>query len=133
MVRSDLSRASVVNAVQQAIWRVDPEAPVGASTVRELYRDLLDREEFVASLLTGFAILALIVAALGVQGVISLAVRQRLPELGVRVVFGAGTREISGLVLRDGMLPVVVGSVVGLLTCGFGYRFISNQVEFNRP
>ena len=131
VVRSELPREALVTAVQQAIWRVEPEAPVSVNAVGESYRDLLDKEEFVASLLSGFGLLALIVAALGVQGVISLAVRQRLPELGIRVVFGAGSREISSLVLRDGMLPVVVGAAIGLLACLLGYRFVSNQVEFN--
>jgi ABC-type antimicrobial peptide transport system permease subunit len=67
------------------------------------------------SLLGGFSALALALAMMGVYGVVSYGVAQRTPEIGVRIALGAQARDVLRLILAQGLKPVVIGSVAGLI------------------
>jgi putative ABC transport system permease protein len=79
-----------------------------------LMADAVAQPRFRMILLAGFAATALLLAALGLYGVMSFAVSQRRSEIGLRIALGAARREVVTLVLRQGMLPVAVGIVLGL-------------------
>jgi putative ABC transport system permease protein len=116
VVRTSVEPMSVVTAVKREIAAVDPEQAV--SNIRSL-DDILDEEviqrRLGATLLTAFAVLALLLASLGIYGILSYFVAQHTPEIGVRLALGATGRDILGLVLGRGMTLALVGIGLGSL------------------
>ena len=75
--------------------------------------DAAREQRFRTTLLTTFACVAMLLAALGVYGVLAYSVSQRGKEIGVRMALGAGTGSVFGMVLRDGLRPVIAGAILG--------------------
>jgi ABC-type antimicrobial peptide transport system permease subunit len=92
-----------------------------------LDRDLAPRR-FTARLTGGFAVLALVLALIGVYGVMSYVVAQRTREIGIRMALGAATGEVVGLVLGRGLRIVAVGTALGLIGAYAGARLIERQL-----
>jgi putative ABC transport system permease protein len=115
-VRTATDRASLVPAIKEALRTVDPEQAV--SSVRT-FDEVLDEEvvqlRLGAVLVTAFAILALLLASLGVYGVLSYFVTQHTTEIGVRLALGASRGEILRLVLEKGMALALSGVGLGVL------------------
>jgi ABC-type antimicrobial peptide transport system permease subunit len=80
----------------------------------DLLHDSAGDQRFRATLLSGFAGIALFLAALGVYGVLAYSVAQRTREIGVRIALGAGLPRLFGMILGDGLRPVAVGAALGL-------------------
>jgi predicted permease len=105
----------VIAGLRSAIASVDPNLPVREIiTVGDYIERSLSRERLVARLASGFGILALILAAIGLYGVISYSVARRTNEMGVRLALGASPGGLSWLVLRDSLVLVVLGLVAGV-------------------
>ena len=85
-------------------------------------------QRFTAWLLTGFAAVALLLAAIGLFGVVSFTVQERVPELGVRLAFGATPHRIVRLVMRDAGTVVVGGAVIGCVSAVLLTRFLSSML-----
>lgn len=121
LVRTQQDPATMGDTIRKAIWSVDPEASV--PTVRSLggvIADSVANRRFEMDLLLLFAISALLLAGLGVYGVVTYSVVQRQREIGLRFALGAQRGNIYGLVLRDGLMPVVVGAGIGIgISLGF--------------
>ena len=95
---------------------MDPNVPLSDIAMLESYvTDSMAETRFMLALIGAFALLALVLASLGLYGVISYSVRQRTREIGVRVAFGAGDGDVVRLVLRQGLSVAGSGIAIGLL------------------
>ena len=114
-VRTSGSPDGLLPIVRGRVQRLDPAlAIVGASTIAGVLDQVLWAPRAGAQLLSVFAALALLLALIGIYGVMSYTVNQRRPEIGIRMALGADAREIQQLVLRDGMIPASAGLVAGV-------------------
>lgn len=106
----------LVTAVKREVEALDPDQPIGQiSTMEENIASSLATRRLTMALLGAFALLALILAGVGLYGVMALTVTQRTRELGIRLALGAGRGDVFRLVIRQGMLLVLVGFAVGMI------------------
>jgi predicted permease len=127
LVRTTQSPAMMADSMRKAIWSVDPEVPVPA--VRMLggvVEDSVANRRFEMQLLLLFAVSAMLLASLGVYGVVTYSVVQREREIGLRLALGAQRKNIYRLVLRDGLIPVVLGAVAGVAMAFASARVVSS-------
>jgi putative ABC transport system permease protein len=108
---------AIARTVVQRLYEVDPNQPAGRIQSLEQYRaDSIAAPRLTANLLGLFALLALAIAAAGIGGVMSLAVSQRVHEIGVRMAIGARPAEIVRMILSQGMGLALVGVIIGVAT-----------------
>jgi putative ABC transport system permease protein len=115
-VSTPADSAQMVHAVQSQVTRIDPDQPV--SSVRTMEQRLVDfnrGEEIMSQLLGIFAAIALVLAAVGVYGVMAYSVGQRTHEIGIRSALGAQAGDVRRMVLRQGLLLGGIGIGIGLL------------------
>lgn len=117
VVRAGGNAAALAPAVRQAIWSVDKDQPiVRVATMDELLAASAAERRFASVLFEAFGLAALVLAAVGIYGVLSGSVNERTREIGVRLALGASRGHILGLVLRQGMTLTGIGVAAGL--CG---------------
>ncbi|MEX2473292.1 MAG: FtsX-like permease family protein, partial [Gemmatimonadota bacterium] len=115
LARTELEPEALVGAVRAEVRALDPNLPVfGETTVRETLRSSMAAERFNLFLQLVFAAVALVLAAIGIYGVLSYQVQQRTREIGIRLAMGAERGGIVGMVVRQGMGLVAVAVVIGL-------------------
>ncbi len=102
-------------AVQQEIRALDPKLPLyDIKTLEQYRRDALSEKRLQAVLIGGFGLLALVLASLGLYGVLSFAVAQRTQEIGIRMALGARSSDVLRLVVGQGVKLIAIGVVLGL-------------------
>ena len=115
VARTSSDAAALAGAVVREIHAVDPDVAVyGIRTMQDRLYDSLARQRFSSTLLGAFAAFALVLAAVGIYGVMSYLVTQSTHDIGVRVALGAQPGNIVGLVVRQGMELAAIGILVGL-------------------
>lgn len=114
-VRTQADPAAMTQAVKGQIWKVDAQLPITrVQTMDEVSAASFDARRFNMLLLTLFAGLALVLAAVGVYGVMSYAVTQRTHEIGIRMALGAQVGNVMRLVMQSGLVIAMVGVAIGL-------------------
>ncbi len=115
-VRGDGGPEELARTVRAEILRLDPEQPVyHVKTMQRLVADSLLTRSTSAAFMTLFAALALLLAAVGIYGVVAYSVTQQTREFGLRIALGAGPRDLLSLVLRHGFVLVAAGVAMGML------------------
>ena len=115
-LRTSIAPESLVPSLGAIVGSLDPDLPLAnPRTMQEIVRSRLAGDRFRALLFGGFAATALVLAALGIYGVMSFVVAQRRQELGLRIALGASRSRVLGMVLRDGMKTALGGTLVGCL------------------
>jgi putative ABC transport system permease protein len=115
VARTQSDPAAMVNAVKDQIWRVDSQLPLTKiQTMDEVAAASFAARRFNMLLLAIFAGLALMLAAVGIYGVMSYAVTQRTQEIGIRMALGAQAGDVLKLIVTRGMILTLIGTVAGL-------------------
>ena len=120
---------SILPVVRRLIHELDPDQPIAeVRTLQAVVSDPLALRNFLTCLLGGFALLALLLAAIGVYGVVAYSVAQRMREMGIRIALGANEGQVLRLVLRDGLRLGVFGILIGIIGSVGATRFLSSQL-----
>jgi putative ABC transport system permease protein len=128
-VRSFLPTDTVTKTVQTALRTIDPNlALILPQPVKEIMRQALGQAKLMMALLGIFAGVALLLATIGIYGAVAYTVEQRTGEIGVRMALGAQTADVLRLVVRQGMAPVVLGLVIGMVAALALGRLLSTQL-----
>ena len=126
LVHTAVDPASLTPAIRREVRSLDPYQPIGqVRTMRDIVDDSLSKRKLLANLMTMFSGLALALAGLGIYGVMSYSVAQRTSEIGLRMALGARARDIIGLLLRQGTMPVMIGLVIGLISAWSSKKVLS--------
>lgn len=130
VVRSDLPPDQLIGAVRRSIRQTDPTVVMnGVRTMNDVVRDTLQLERLSSLVMTFFGLAALLMATLGIYGVVSYFVRQRTVELGTRMALGASHRDLVALVLGGGLKLSLAGVAVGSIALLGGVWLLVRYLE----
>lgn len=129
VIRTEVPPAGIMSAIRRALRNANPEVALpSATTMEQIMSSSTASRRFETELAVSFAMAALLLASLGVYGVISFTVARRTPELGIRIALGARAPEVASMILRQGMSPVLAGLACGLASALAAGRFIASQL-----
>jgi putative ABC transport system permease protein len=133
IVRSARDSASLAADMRGAVQRIDSSLPATVQTLDDLVSDSVKPQRFSMTVMTAFAGLALLLAALGIYGVLANAVAQQTQEIGVRVALGATTADVVWMVLRRALTLMGAGLVLGVAGALAVTRTMSSLLFEVRP
>ena len=118
--------ALVAGAVRGALAGIDPNLPVlEVKTIGEQVDERMDNERFISQLSSFFSLLALLLACIGLYGVMNYDVARRTNEIGVRMALGAQTNGVLWLVLKESMVLLAIGIAVGIPAALAAARYVA--------
>jgi putative ABC transport system permease protein len=133
-IRTDTDPLAMSVPVQKQISALDPEMPVSnVLTMQQAIGDSLMNASFSATLVLGFAVLSLVLASVGLYGVLSHLITQRTTELGLRMALGAQREQVLRLILFDGLRPAVIGLALGAAAGAGVTQLIRSMLYDTRP
>jgi putative ABC transport system permease protein len=122
--------SAFATALRQAVWAVDKDQPVWkVRTLGSLTGGFLNYRSLLPRVLSGFAAFALLLAAIGIYGVIAYSTTRRTREFGLRLAVGAQPRDVSRLVLRDGLILTLAGSAIGGVSAVILSQVLKQQLQ----
>ena len=125
----DQPLAAIAPAIRSTVWRLDSDLPLyQLTTVEARVADSLGDNRFQTTLLSSFAVLALLLGIVGVYGVLSYAVGRRTREIGIRLALGAGPGQVVGSVVRWGGRLGALGISIGIAGAFAMSRVLENQI-----
>jgi predicted permease len=125
---------SFAQPVRQTITDIDDKIPIfGVTTLDEQVHERLKQDRLIAQLVSFFGALALLLACIGLYGVMAHGVVRRTNEIGIRMALGARGSNIAWMILRETLMLVVIGLVLGIPTALFAAKFISAQLFGLQP
>ncbi|HEY9282790.1 MAG TPA: ABC transporter permease, partial [Pyrinomonadaceae bacterium] len=129
VVRAQGDPQMILQAAKREIWAVNKDIPFSrAVTMNQLVSKSLGERRFTLLLLSSFAALALLLAAVGIYGLVSFTTGQRTHEIGVRVALGARPRDITGMILKQGLWLALAGVGAGLVAALALTRFLRQML-----
>jgi ABC-type antimicrobial peptide transport system permease subunit len=129
VVHTDADAVATADRMRAAIRSVDSDVPISRTiSMQDVLDDAVAVRRFQMNLVTAFAIVALLLAAVGIYGVVSFTVVQTTPEIGIRMALGAHRKEVLTMIVRRGLAPVAAGLTVGIAGAIVTSRVISNQL-----
>jgi predicted permease len=133
-VRSSLPPEALIAAMRAAVRSIDSSiALADMHTMQQAVATSTARRRFQTTLLTTFGVIALLLALIGLYGLLAYSVRQRVPEIGVRIALGASRARVIGMVMRQGLRLVLIGLVFGLAAALGLVRFLATALYGVRP
>jgi putative ABC transport system permease protein len=134
VVRTVGNPLRMVSAVRAQLWHIDPNLPLAdITTATRAERTTLAQPRFRTLLLGIFAALALVLATVGIYGVISYSVSQRTHEIGTRMALGAQRKDVLKLVVGQGMILAVIGVGIGVAAASALTRFLASMLYGVKP
>jgi putative ABC transport system permease protein len=134
VVRTSSQPTAVTSAVTHAIHQLNPELPIAeVTTMEEFVADSLSQQHFNMLLLSVFAGIALLLAAVGIYSVLAYTVRRRVREIGIRMALGARSSDVVRMIVSEGMKPTAVGVAIGIAGALALGRFISSLIFGVKP
>jgi putative ABC transport system permease protein len=128
VMRTDDKPGQVFAAARGILHDIDPNIPPKFSTLSQVYSGSLEARRFSLTLIGIFSVTAVLLALAGIYGVISYSVAQRTREIGVRMTLGASTREVLGMILKEGALTGAIGIAAGLFGAFAVTRWLQSQL-----
>ena len=127
LVRAIGDKAALTRSVRREIQTVDPDLPVSDMTaMTDLISNGVGDRRFAAWLLAAFAVVALLLTSVGVYGVASYAIVRREKEIGIRSALGASRGNLISMILRDGMVPILIGLATGAIAAALSGRLMAS-------
>jgi predicted permease len=115
VLRTNVAAEALLAPIERVVRGINPTVPiVRLRTMDQVFSESIRRPTLLAQLLTGFAALALVLAALGTYGLLAHTVSERRRDIGIRMALGAQRSKVLGEVMKQGLLPTIVGIVIGL-------------------
>jgi ABC-type antimicrobial peptide transport system permease subunit len=133
-IKTAASEGSIAGAVRTAVGGIDKDLPVfDIRTQTQQIDATLSREKVFAALTAGFGVLALLLACVGIYGVMAYAVARRTSEIGLRMALGAHSRQVLTMILRETSWLSGIGVVLGVLIATGVTRFIQSMLFGLKP
>ncbi len=133
-IRTPLATDSIAQALRRAVQSVDPDLPIAElSTQREEILEDMRPERAMAAVTSGFALLALALACVGIYGVMAYSVAQRTNEIGIRLALGAEPGRVQRMILRASTMITAAGIAVGLVSALMLTRFVKSMLYGIEP